>query len=337
MPLAFRARHRRRVAPPRGATLLAAAAVACAVGLGGVPALAATPTPPPLPGGPGSTTQRVPVAPAAGQRAKQQLDDRSGRAPANVSAWYVDPTTNQTVVAVVGPATPAATDFAAGTDPAAVRVQPNSAPVRPLAALVGGSTISTVTSTTTTGNTTTYYGTRCSLGFSAKRGTTTYVITAGHCTNGTNTWLGPDRSTIGPVVRSQFPTNDYGLIQVTNTATWQGSGQVQGGPTVTGSAAAAVGAQVCRSGSTSGYRCGVVQATNVTVNFGSGNVVKGLTQTSACAESGDSGGSFVAPATRQAQGVLSGGSGDCTSGGTSFFQPLAPILSYYGLTLVTGQ
>jgi streptogrisin C len=34
--------------------------------------------------------------------------------------------------------------------------------------------------------------------------------------------------------------------------------------------------------------------------------------------------------------VLSGGSGNCTSGGTTFFQPVNEILAVYGLTLVTG-
>jgi streptogrisin C len=52
-----------------------------------------------------------------------------------------------------------------------------------------------------------------------------------------------------------------------------------------------------------------------------------------CAEPGDSGGPFVSGT--QAQGVTSGGSGDCTSGGTTFFQPVNPILSDFGLTLKT--
>jgi streptogrisin C len=33
--------------------------------------------------------------------------------------------------------------------------------------------------------------------------------------------------------------------------------------------------------------------------------------------------------------VTSGGSGDCTSGGTTYFQPINPILNAYGLTLIT--
>ena len=38
----------------------------------------------------------------------------------------------------------------------------------------------------------------------------------------------------------------------------------------------------------------------------------------------------------QAQGVTSGGSGNCTVGGTTYFQPVNEILSAYGLSLVTG-
>ncbi|WP_018333832.1 S1 family peptidase [Actinomycetospora chiangmaiensis] len=304
-----------------------------------VPALAQTPTPPPLPSGPGSTTRPTPVEPGAGQAAKQRLDERRGRAPANVAAWFVDPTTNQTVVAVVGPATKAATDFAADENPAAVRVQPMSAPIRALVAapLVGGTAITTVTSTSTSGGVTTTTGIRCSDGFSVRRNTTTYLLTAGHCTQNTSSWSGPNGQRIGNVALTAWPTNDYGIIQVANTAAWRGSGQVRGGPTVTGATEAPVGTQVCRSGSTSGYHCGVIEAKNVTVNYGNGVTVQGLTQTSACAESGDSGGSFLAPGTAQAQGLLSGGSGDCTTGGTTYFQPLRPILNQYGLTLVTGN
>jgi hypothetical protein len=39
----------------------------------------------------------------------------------------------------------------------------------------------------------------------------------------------------------------------------------------------------------------------------------------------------------QAQGVTSGGSGNCSSGGTTFFQPVNEILNRYSLTLRTGS
>jgi hypothetical protein len=62
--------------------------------------------------------------------------------------------------------------------------------------------------------------------------------------------------------------------------------------------------------------------------------VTGLTRTTACAEPGDSGGPYVSG--QQAQGLTSGGSGNCSVGGTTFFQPLQPVLAAFGLTLVTS-
>ena len=109
---------------------------------------------------------------------------------------------------------------------------------------------------------------------------------------------------------------------------------MEGTSSVLGSTVAAIGASTCRSGSTTGYRCGTIQSRNATVNYGGGDIVYGLTRTSACAERGDSGGSFVAG--RQAQGMTSGGSGSCTTGGTTYFQPINEVLNVYGLTLVTG-
>jgi len=61
--------------------------------------------------------------------------------------------------------------------------------------------------------------------------------------------------------------------------------------------------------------------------------VTGLTRTDVCAEGGDSGGPWLTG--DQAQGVTSGGSGDCTVGGETFFQPITEILETNGLTLLT--
>lgn len=102
---------------------------------------------------------------------------------------------------------------------------------------------------------------------------------------------------------------------------------------VRGSNEAPVGASICRSGSTTHWHCGNVLAKNVTVNYSQGTVYS-LTQTSVCVEGGDSGGSYISG--DQAQGVTSGGSGNCTAGGQSIYQPIKPILSRYGLTLHTA-
>ena len=85
-----------------------------------------------------------------------------------------------------------------------------------------------------------------------------------------------------------------------------------------------------RSGSTTGVRSGWVTALNATVNYAEGSV-SGLIRTTVCAEPGDSGGSLFAGTT--ALGLTSGGSGNCSSGGTTYFQPVTEALSRYGVSV----
>ena len=72
-----------------------------------------------------------------------------------------------------------------------------------------------------------------------------------------------------------------------------------------------------------------VQALGVTVHYSSGETVNGLIQTDVCAEGGDSGGPLYDG--DAAVGLTSGGSGDCTQGGTTFFQPVTAALSHYNV------
>ena len=102
---------------------------------------------------------------------------------------------------------------------------------------------------------------------------------------------------------------------------------------VAGSRAAIEGASVCRSGSTTDWHCGLIQQRDASVTYPQGTVFE-LTRTNVCAEPGDSGGSFIS--VDQAQGVTSGGSGDCGTGGITYFQPIDEILAAYGLTLATS-
>jgi streptogrisin C len=249
------------------------------------------------------------------------LDSRSGRVPNSVTGWYVDPASNSVVVSATDDA--AARAFAVGQDK--VRIEHVNARPVPLADLHGGDTITNSS------------GSRCSVGFNAVKGRTRYIVTAGHCTKLGGTWSGPDGSVIGPVAISSFPVHDFGLVEVASPS-WAQTHDVEtysGYRPVTGEAPAAVGEEVCLSGSTSGYRCGYVEAINETVNYGDGNVVHGLTGTSVCAEAGDSGGSFMSGT--QAQGTLSGGNDGCLLGGKSYFQPIQEMLTTYGLTLITGK
>jgi streptogrisin C len=211
----------------------------------------------------------------------------------------------------------ASRDFvmASGADPAAVRVVASLDAPRPLIDVVGGNA---------------YFigsGTRCSVGFSVGGG----FVTAGHCgtTGATTTQPG------GRFGGSSFPGNDYAYVQVNagNTPVGAVNNYAGGRVAVAGSQDAAVGATVCRSGSTTGWHCGTIQARNASVTYPQGTVT-GLIRTNVCAEPGDSGGSLLAGS--QAQGVTSGGSGNCSSGGTTFFQPVNEILQAFGLTLVTS-
>lgn len=290
--------------------LAAAIGVVLSVGVA-VPASAAPASPEPL-----SSAQRL----LALQGLMAVLDARSRLVPNSVTGWYVDPASNSVVVSTTDDA--AARTFTAGQRN--VRIEYVNARPRLLADLRGGDTI------------TTSVGGRCSVGFNAISGRTRYVITAGHCTKLGGTWSGPDGTAIGPVAKTTFPGHDFGLVEVTSKA-WQQTHDVDsddGYLNVAGDAPAAVGDQVCLSGSTSGHHCGKVEAVDETVNYGDGDVVNGLTRTNMCAEAGDSGGSIMSGT--QAQGTLSGGTGGCLLGGQTYYQPIREVLSAYGLTLLTG-
>ncbi|GAB3493359.1 S1 family peptidase [Amycolatopsis cihanbeyliensis] len=181
---------------------------------------------------------------------------------------------------------------------------------------------------------------RCSIGFSATRpGGSAHFVTAGHCTTSGGSARDIDGRRIGSVGASVFDTaGDFGLVDVTDPGsrlTPLVNRQDGTAIEVSGSARAPVGASICRSGSTTGFFCGEVVAFDQTVNYGNGDIVRGLTQTTVCAEPGDSGGAFVSGT--QAQGMTSGGSGDCTRGGVTFFQPVNEALRALDLTLVTGS
>ncbi|QVQ54065.1 trypsin-like serine protease [Spiractinospora alimapuensis] len=171
---------------------------------------------------------------------------------------------------------------------------------------------------------------RCSVGFAVTGADGQGgFATAGHCGNEGDTTTEIDGSFAG----SDFPGADMAWVSTDAPLTnlvhrYDTGGYVE----VSGSQEAPIGAAVCRSGYTTGWNCGLVQAFDSTVNYAQGQV-DGLTRTSACAEPGDSGGSFISGA--QAQGVTSGGNGNCDTGGTTFFQPINPILDAYGLDLVT--
>ncbi|MFJ4964988.1 Streptogrisin-D precursor [Streptomyces sp. ADI96-02] len=174
-------------------------------------------------------------------------------------------------------------------------------------------------------------GSRCSLGFNVVKGGEPYFLTAGHCTASVTSWSDAQGGTeIGANEGSSFPDNDYGLVKYTSETEHPSEVNLYDGSTqaITKAGDATVGQAVTRSGSTTQVHDGEVTALDATVNYGGGDVVNGLIQTTVCAEPGDSGGALFAGDT--ALGLTSGGSGDCSAGGETFFQPVPEALAAYG-------
>ncbi|MGV9273666.1 S1 family peptidase [Streptomyces griseosporeus] len=269
----------------------------------------------------GADVRRAEYSAAQLDAVKKQLDQAG--APGGVAAWRVDPKMNRVVVDVVSSHrsdndVKAFVRKAVKAGPVQVR-EVGTAPRTFAAGTVGGDPYYT-------GNV------RCSIGFSVQGG----FVTAGHCGQPGAAVSGWDHTPVGSFQGSSFPDNDYAWVSVGNG--WWTVPVVLGWGTVPdqlvrGSNEAPVGASICRSGSTTHWHCGTVLAKNETVNYSQGAVHQ-LTKTSVCAEPGDSGGSFISG--DQAQGVTSGGWGNCSSGGETWFQPVNEILNRYGLRLHTA-
>jgi streptogrisin D len=242
--------------------------------------------------------------------------DSSARIPG--TAWYVDPVINQVVVSVDSTVTGAAL---ARLDSVVAR----------LGGLVRVESTAGTLSTRISGGDAIYGGQfRCSLGFNVRRGSTYYFLTAGHCGNAASTWYsnGSHTTLLGRTTGSSFPGNDYAIVQYTNSSISH-PGAV-GSQDISSAGTPRVGQTVFRRGSTSGTHSGRVTALNATVNYAQGTVT-GLIRTTVCAEPGDSGGSLYSGST--AYGLTSGGSGNCTTGGVTFFQPVTEALSRFGVSV----
>ncbi|MFK4108325.1 alpha-lytic protease prodomain-containing protein [Streptomyces sp. NPDC002176] len=262
------------------------------------------------------------------ERSARELDAAKARvdrlkAPKAVTSWRADPSAGSVVIDVVR-------SKAADND--VQRFLASARQAGPVTVNKVAESVSTLAAGTVGGDP--YYtgNVRCSIGFSVYGG----FVTAGHCGQPSSAVYGWDRSYVGNFQGSSFPDNDYAWVNVGSG--WWTVPVVLGWGTVSdqlvrGSNVAPPGTSICRSGSTSHWHCGNVLALNETVNYSQGAVHQ-MTKTSVCAEPGDSGGSFISG--DQAQGVTSGGWGNCSSGGETWFQPINEILGRYGLTLHTA-
>ncbi|MEV5750799.1 S1 family peptidase [Actinoallomurus sp. NPDC052308] len=245
--------------------------------------------------------------------------DRTARVPG--TAWFVDPRTDRIVVSIdqsVAGAGLAKINKAIAGLGDAVAVRHVAGRFRPL--ISGGDAI---------------YGGgyRCSVGFNVQDGSgNAYFLTAGHCGNDASSWTDDSGQPLGDTIDSRFPGTDYAIVQYTGWADHSSDVDLYDGSTqpITQAGDAYVGEWVQRSGSTSGVHDGTVNGLDATVNYSEGTVY-GLIDTDVCAEPGDSGGSLFDGST--AVGLTSGGSGDCSSGGETFFQPVTAALDAYGVSI----
>jgi Alpha-lytic protease prodomain len=253
---------------------------------------------------------------------------------ANIYSWRIDLPSNRIVVTSATDRLQTVADFlaASGIDSKIVRFETSKAPPKPTFDIRGGDRYWTP-----------MFG--CSIGFSAYSAFETGFATAGHCGTPGTTVSGDNGVAIGDFGGSTFPGADQAWVRNTNPGSWTIQPWVNtydgGNLAVFGNLETPVGGATCRSGATTGWRCGAVTATNVTVNYAAGATF-GLTQSTACVGFGDSGGSFVSPG-GEAQGVTSGGgiplgSNDNCAEPTpvTFHQPIQPLLNAYGLVLQTA-
>lgn len=180
-------------------------------------------------------------------------------------------------------------------------------------------------------------GARCSLGFNVTSADgSPAFLTAGHCGVAFDEWSDEQNGDpIATVETAVFPgEGDFALVtyddETTNAPSVVDIGDGRLFP-IDDVAEAQVGEQVFRMGSTTGLFDGDVVALDATVNYPEGTVT-GLIQTTVCAEPGDSGGPLFTDE-GEAVGLTSGGSGDCTNGGVTFFQPVTTALEAVGATI----
>ncbi|MFF0446600.1 S1 family peptidase [Streptomyces sp. NPDC004609] len=254
----------------------------------------------------------------------------SRRAAIPGTSWAVDPKNNQVLVTadrtVAGGKWDTLEAAVKALGPGVARIRKSAGEFRPF--LEGGDAVF--------GG-----GARCSVGFNVTtQDGSPGFLTAGHCGVAADRWSeSQNGAPVGTVQEAVFPgAGDFALVTYDDPATAApsevdlGNGQTVA---ISRAADAAVGQEVFRMGSTTGLSDGQVTGLDATVNYPEGTVT-GLIQTTVCAEPGDSGGALF---TRDgnAIGLTSGGSGDCTSGGETFFQPVTTALEAVGARIGTGD
>jgi streptogrisin C len=280
------------------------------------------------------------------ERASEQLASALASMSHNdlIYSWGISELKNALVVVAAEDHAEAARSLVQSVLPDPDLVEISFAKERPTASMRGGERV------------TREDGGACSVGFNALRGNQRGFVSAGHCFVA-GTLLTSTQAAGGATVDvSSFTdarTTDGmdGAWARIDSGAWTDPAEVnvfasQASPIVVGQVQSLEGAAICRFGTTSGARCGTVGTGNVTVTYRNGSTLRGLRVGNFCGAQGDSGGAVVSVG-GEAQGVFSGMHGDVFTGtwpgirdnchwgdfAQSYYQPVQPILSRWGLTL----
>jgi len=173
---------------------------------------------------------------------------------------------------------------------------------------------------------------RCLIGFNAHALPDYYFLTSAHCAGpvGQSVYADSARTIALGTVATKNVMFDYALVRYTNAAISKPSAVNLYNGTfapIRSFGNGVIGQVVTRSGP-SGVRSGRITAFNATVNYPDGTVV-GLIRTSVCSQPGDSGGPLFAGTV--GIGLTSGGSGNCTTGGVTYFASANRAATAYGV------
>ncbi|GIH05492.1 hypothetical protein Rhe02_35590 [Rhizocola hellebori] len=266
------------------------------------------------------------------------LRDRLVReAPVDSMAW-VDRKANRVVLRLTAPA-PAAVSAMLADHLAKVDVKQTS-PAKNLENLYSGHGMQGQRQTV-------HY---CTTGPMTSIGSTTYILTAGHCVSTSAHWerkgnylgqrtddwvYGPDGD-FGRITEKGVTFTPQYAVNTNLSIGYPKPGIIQ---LALGVATAEVGQTLCKMGNTTKYTCGVVTAIDASQNK-PGFVMEGLIRAEICSEPGDSGGPLMTPVQvgptvyAWPVGITLNGNGDCNEAEIyTNFEPLQKILDWYGLEL----
>ncbi|QXJ21118.1 streptogrisin B precursor [Actinomadura graeca] len=175
-------------------------------------------------------------------------------------------------------------------------------------------------------------GVRCTLGFNVRRSGTYYFLTTGACAE-VGLKIYADRALTVELGTVVAVTNTTALVRYVSPRV-ERPGSVRtpaGSQDVVAARSPRVGQRICRTSPITGITCGTVTARDQSMRFHEGTL-SGLARTTTCARLGETPGAPYVSGP-YALGLRIGVGGNCSRGGSSFFQPVDDVLRAFGVNV----